>query len=53
MSKKITAGIKAAVVLIVAENVTALRTLLKNATNLVSKSVGKHQNAIWQNRKKP
>jgi len=53
MLRKITTGIRAAVVLIVAENVTALRTLHKNATNLVYKSVGKHQNAIWQNRKKP
>ena len=53
MLRKITTGIRAAVVLIVAEDVTALRALLKSTTNLVSKSIAKHQNAIWQDKKKP
>jgi len=53
MLRKITTGIRAAVVLIVAENVTALRNLLKNTTNLVFKSGAKHQDAIWQSKKKP
>jgi len=53
MLKKITTEIKAAVMLIIAENLTTLRTLFKNVTNSVSKSIGKHQDAIWQNEKKP
>ncbi len=53
MLKKITAEIKAAVMLIVAENLTALRAFFKNVTNSVSKSIGEHQDAIWQNKKKP
>ena len=53
MLKKITAEIKAAVMLIVAENLTALRTFFKNVTNSVSKSIGEHQDAIWQNKKRP
>lgn len=52
MLKKITAEIKAAVMLIVTENLTALRTLFRSVTNSVSKSIGKHQNAVWQNKDK-
>ena len=53
MLKKITTKIRAAVMLIVVENLTALRTFFKNITNSVCKSVGKHQDAIWQSKKKP
>ena len=38
MWKKIAADIKAAVILIVAEDINALRTLVKNMANLTSKS---------------
>jgi len=53
MLKKISAEIRAAVVLIVAENLAALRAFSKNVTNRASKSLGGHQNAIWQSKKKP
>ena len=39
MWKKIAADIKAAVILIAAEDINALRTLVKNIANLTSKSV--------------
>ncbi len=41
MLKKVTTNIKAAVVLIVTENVAALRMFVKNVTNSVFKSVSK------------
>jgi hypothetical protein len=60
MLKRIATNIRAAVVLIVAEDAAALRALLENTTNLISKSIAKHQNGfprcggpICQNRKKP
>ena len=53
MVKKITGEIRAAIMLIVTEDIAALRTLAKNATNLVSKTIGKHQNTICQDKKKP
>jgi hypothetical protein len=56
MLKKVTTNIKSAVVLIVTENVAALRMFVKNVTNLdcrqtssVFKSTAKHQNAMWRN----
>jgi len=51
MLKKVTTDIKAAIVLIVTENVTALRMFVKNITN--SKSTTKHQNVMWRNKKRP
>jgi len=41
MLKKVTTNIKAAVVLIVTENVAALRMFVKNVTNSVFKSASK------------
>jgi hypothetical protein len=41
MLKKVTTNIKAAVVLIVTENVAALRIFVKNVTNSVFKSASK------------
>jgi hypothetical protein len=49
MSKKI----RAAIALIVTEDITALRAFFKNVTNSVSKSAGKYQEAILQNKKRP
>jgi len=43
MLKKVTTDVKAAVVLIVTENLTALRMFVKNVTNSVVKFVSKHQ----------
>jgi len=53
MLKKVTANIKAAVVLIVTENVTALRMFVKNVTNSVFKFVSKHQDVTWGDKKRP
>jgi len=53
MLKKVTTDIKAAVLLIVTENVTALRMFVKNVTNSAAHFVSKHRNAMWQHRKKP
>jgi len=53
MLKKITTEIRAALLLIVAEDITALRTLAKNVAKLVYGSDGKHQNIICQNKRKP
>ena len=52
MSKKISAEIKAAIALIVTEDITALRAFFKNVTNSVSKSSGKYQESILQNKKR-
>ena len=51
--KKITGEIRAAIMLIVTEDIAALRTVVRNATNLISKSIGKHQSTICQDKKKP
>jgi len=53
MLKKVTADVKAAVVLIVTENIAALRMFVKNVTNSVSKFVSKHQNAMRRDKKSP
>jgi len=53
MLKKVTGEIKAAVVLIVTENVTALRNFTKNVTNSVHKSFSKHFNVMWRGKKRP
>jgi hypothetical protein len=53
MVKRITGEIRAAIILIVTEDIAALRTLAKNATNLISKPLGKHQTTICQDKKKP
>ena len=53
MLKKITTEIRAALILIVAENLAALRNFFKSITNSVCKSFGKHQDAIWQSKKRP
>jgi len=52
MLKKVTTDIKAAVVLIVTENRTALRMFAKNVTNSVFKSTAKHQGAKWRDKKR-
>jgi len=51
--KKITGEIRAAIMLIVTEDIAALRTVARNATNLICKSIGKHQSTICQDKKKP
>ncbi len=54
MLKKVTTDIKAAVVLIVTENLTALRMFVKNVTNSVFKFVSKkHQKAMRRDKKRP
>ncbi len=53
MLKKVTTDIKAAVVLIVTENLTALRMFVKNVTNSVFKSNAKHQDATLRDKKRP
>jgi len=53
MLKKVTTDVKAAVVLIVTENLTALRMFVKNVTNSVIKFVSKHQKAMRRDKKTP
>jgi len=53
MLKKIAGEIRAAVMLILTEDLAALRNIATNATTLISKSIGKHQSAICQDKKKP
>jgi hypothetical protein len=53
MLKKVTTNIKAAVVLIVTENVAALRMFVKNVTNSVFKSISKRQDAKLRGKKRP
>ena len=52
MLKKVTTDVKAAVVLIVTENLAALRTFVKNVTNSVVKFVSKHQNPMPRDKKR-
>ncbi|HUU19538.1 MAG TPA: hypothetical protein VMW72_20480 [Sedimentisphaerales bacterium] len=51
MPKKVTTDIKAAVVLIVTENLAALRMFVKNVKNSIVKFVSKHQNPMSQDKK--
>jgi len=52
MLKKVTGDIKAAVVLIVTENIAALRMFIRNLTNSIFKSAPKRQNTKkWQDKK--
>jgi len=53
MLKKVTTDIKAAVVLIVTENLTALRMFVKNVTNSVFKSTAKRQDTKLRDKKRP
>ncbi len=53
MLKKVTTDVKAAVVLIVTENLNALRMFVKNVTNLVVKFVSEHQKSDVAGQKKP
>ncbi len=53
MLKKVTTNIKAAVVLIVTENVAALRMFVKNVTNSVFKSTAKRQDTKLRDKKRP
>jgi hypothetical protein len=52
MLKKVTTDIKAAIVLIVTENVTALRGFIRNLTNSTYKSVPKRRNSKQQKTKR-
>jgi hypothetical protein len=52
MPKKVTSDIKAAVVLILTENIAALRMFVKNVTNSVLNFVSKHQNAMRRGKKR-
>jgi len=51
MPKKVTTDVKAAVVLIVTENLTALRMFVKNVKSSVFKFVSKHQKAMHRDKK--
>ena len=51
MPKKVTTDVKAAVVLIVTENLTALRMFVKNVKSSVVKFVSKHQKAMHRDKK--
>ena len=53
MKKKIVTDIKAAVMLIIAENLVALRTVVKTVMNSVYKSLGVREDAILRGKKKP
>ena len=50
---KISSNIKAAVVLIVTENLTVIRSLVKSAKSFLCRSGRALRNARWQDRKKP
>ena len=52
MLKKVTTDIKAAVVLIATEDLTALRMFAKNVTNSVFKPTAKHQGGEVAGQKK-
>ncbi|NQT02382.1 MAG: hypothetical protein HQ580_10180 [Planctomycetes bacterium] len=52
MLKKVTGDIKAAVVLIVTENIAALRMFIRNLTNSIFKSAPKQQNTKRQDKQK-
>jgi hypothetical protein len=51
MLKKVTTDIKAAIVLIVTENVAALRMFFRNLTKSIFKSAPKRRNAKLQDKK--
>ena len=53
MRKKIVTDIRAAVMLIIAENLVALRTVVKTVMNSASKSLGVREDAILRGKKKP
>ena len=53
MLKKVTSDVKAAIVLIATENVTALRMFFRNLTKSIFKSAPKRRNAKGQDKKEP
>lgn len=53
MLKKVTTDVKAAIVLIATENVTALRMFFRNLTKSIFKSATKRRNAKRQDKKEP
>ena len=53
MLKKVTTDVKAAIVLIATENVTALRMFFRNLTKSIFKSTTKRRNAKRQDKKEP
>jgi hypothetical protein len=52
MFKRVASNIKAAVSLIVNEDIAALRTFAKNAIGSVFRFIGRGQSEVWRNRKK-
>jgi hypothetical protein len=52
MIKRVAANIKAAISLILSEDIAALRTFTKNATDSVYRFIGRGQGAVWRNKKK-
>ena len=52
MKNKIITDIKAAVILIIAENLTALRTVIKTVMDSIYKSLGVREDAILRGREK-
>jgi hypothetical protein len=52
MFKKAAANIKAAILLIVNEDIAALRTFAKNTTDSVFRFISRGQSEVWRNKKK-
>ncbi len=52
MFKRVAANIKAAISLIVNEDIAAMRTFAKNAIDSVYRFIGRGQSAVWRNKKK-
>jgi hypothetical protein len=52
MLKKVAANIKAAISLIINEDIAALRTFAKNTTDSVSRFIGRGHSEVWRNKKK-
>jgi hypothetical protein len=52
MLKKVTANIRAAISLIVNEDITAMRTFAKKTADSLFRFIGRGQSVVWRNRKK-
>lgn len=52
MLKKVTANIKAAILLIVNEDLAAMRTFAIKTADLLFRLIGRGQSEVWRNRKK-
>ena len=52
MLKKIAANIKAAILLIVNEDIAAIRTFTKQTADSFLRFIGRGQSEVWRNKKK-